>query len=337
VSVLDCFASNPIRPPSWRWERARALFDRDPEAVTARRRTDGPQSYAWIKRALRFLTKLNAPGNANDAVLQVLREWPDIYWAYNIFQNTTTNTRHAIEANILARQSDEQLAKKFGITAATATAYEALFFNVRDRLDNPSYITQGVLLAGMYRGGQNGSVNELYNLWKQYGYNYGPAMVDAMASQFMGVNSWCETPDQVGDAVLDDAIATLKLKAALAAKHVPVNGTTNMQLLDTFIKYAEVERASDSAGQAQNQMLSHVAAMMSTLPFTLNQRPVRGYNPHSSVDDLRKSGVEMTLEEVMTGSTGQPMPRLAALQDLRFPDTSETVTIVQEGTNHAIG
>jgi hypothetical protein len=46
-------------------------------------------------------------------------------------------TRWSIEARILAREDDQKIAGSMGIDASVIEAYEAVFFDVRERLDDP--------------------------------------------------------------------------------------------------------------------------------------------------------------------------------------------------------
>ena len=158
-------------------------------------------------------------------------------------------------------------------------------------------------------------------LWKLYAYFYGPEMLQAVSHRFVNP-TWVATQDTVATAVEADAISTLKLKAMLAAKTVPVNSQTQMGLIDAFTKFVEVERMSDSTHKAESQLMDHVVAMMQGLPFDVAGRDPR--QGHKQVDRgltarFRQTAVELTYQENLRGSTGQSLQAADELINLKFP------------------
>ena len=125
---------------------------------------------------------------------------------------------------------------------------------------------------------------------------------------------WCSTPDTVNSTLQDDAISTMKFKAALAAKTIPVNNSTQVDLLHVFTKFVEVERTTDSIGKAQNQILDHIEAMMVTLPFNVGGRDPRTAEmvPQTPMAAYRKTSVELSFQETMAVAAGQRLPFLCA-------------------------
>lgn len=321
MSLLNCLAANPTRPPDWRWQRVSALCDRSPEAIPPGRKRDGVAGFRWITQGVRFLNAQRAAESRQTtaAVTSVLDRFNDIFWAHQLYTQGG-NIRHVVEAHILARSSDNEISRRVGVAPEVVSTYEALFYNVRERLPNRAYIVHCAIQQAHGRG--SGTSTDSATLWKLYGYFYGPAMVDAIESQFSSPNGWCDNQDKVGDAILDDTISTLKLKAALAAKCVSVTPQNQLALLDIFTKFVEVERSTDSAGQAQTQLMSHIDAMMGQLPFSLGCRQVRGDNVRTDVDVFDTSAVELTYEETVRLSLGQPIAHAHMLRNLTFPVTS---------------
>ena len=270
MSSLSIAADNPFRPANWRWQRAREICDG--VGLPTTRRRDEPMGYKWINRAVKFLGEFDAC--RTDRQKQILAERrPAIFWAYWAWEHNAQPQKHSIEAHILARDDDFEIGYRTGMSPDYIEAYEALFFHVRDKLQHRHYILNVVMGAAVHRGL---SEREYDLLWKLYGYFLGPYVLDAMESKFSSP-VWCGTPEATGAAVLDDAIGTLKLKAAIAAKTVPVNQHTQLALMEQFTKFVEVERNTDSAGKAQEQILDHIQAMMTTLPFNIGGRdPQRG-------------------------------------------------------------
>ena len=221
--------------------------------------------------------------------------------------------KYAIEAYLLARSESWQIAQHTGFTESAIDAYEAVFFNVRPKIEQKGYIVHKVLGPAV----QQGLADREYDLlWKMYGYFLGPHVLAAIETRFSSP-LWCDSPDGVGDAIQDDAISTLKLRAAIAAKTVPVNGGTQMALLEQFTKFVEVERNTDSAGKAQSAIMGHIGAMMTALPFDIGGEDANSY--------FDRSAVELTYEESMQVSSGKAMPHLQDLRRLTFPDPPSVI------------
>jgi len=197
-------------------------------------------------------------------------------------------------------------------------AFASLFFDVRGKLDHIGYIIHTVIGPALQRSLSERDFNVL---WKLYGYYYGPHVLDALASRMVNP-LWCNTPDTVSTAFQDNAIGTMKMKAALAACTVPVSFSTQVDLLHIFTKFVEVERTTDSAGKAQDQMLEHIAAMMLNLPFAVDDRDPRAEGmlvdggPTKEFDEL---AIELSYEETMTVAAGHGLGNEEMLRQMRYP------------------
>lgn len=158
-------------------------------------------------------------------------------------------------------------------------------------------------------------------LWKLYGYGLGPCVLDALEDKFHNV-MWCSTPDGVAAAIQDDAINSLKLKSAIAAKTIPVNQYTQIPLLEQFTKFVEVERSTDSHGKAQEQIMEHIHAMMVGLPLNVGGRDPKTntWLDRGPLRDYEQGSIELTYEETMRVSVYQPIPNAETLKALAFPN-----------------
>ena len=316
---LQFAASNPCRPPDWRWQRAVALRERVAGAMQPNRRLDGPDGFAWINTSLKFQREL-AGARSEVAKARLMERRPSLFWAHWIWR-ASNPIKHVIEAQLLANSTDYAIGFRCNTPPDVIAAYEAVFFNVREKLQHRSYILNCVLGPAIHRGL---SEREYDLLWKLYGYFLGPSVVDALESKFSNP-TWCGTPNAVGAAVMDDAISTLKLKAAIATKTVQVNQMTQLALMETFTKFVEIERSTDSAGKAQEQILDHISAMMSTLPFNVGGRSTRGELSSSNpLDAFERTAVELNYEETMRLSVRTTIAHQQVLQSLTFPINEAT-------------
>jgi hypothetical protein len=133
-------AQNPCRVPDWRWLRAVEWLDGGP---TPTGRRDGTESAKWIKRLARFLQAYRQCGDNQQLLCRLALEYPAMFWAHYLYHTESIQrARFAVEARIMARQSDREIVRCVGCLEETIAAYEAIFFHVRDQLDNKDYIVR---------------------------------------------------------------------------------------------------------------------------------------------------------------------------------------------------
>jgi hypothetical protein len=121
---------DPFRKLSWRWQRAQQLVN-DGEPISAK--TDD----AWTRRAAKYL-QAQARCKTGHQRAALLRRMPDIIVAHQLSEQE--EIRWLAEARLLAEQDVAEIARHVGVEPAAIIAYEALFFNVLDRLKCVDYI-----------------------------------------------------------------------------------------------------------------------------------------------------------------------------------------------------
>lgn len=326
-AFLDCSFQNPMRKPHWRWERAKGtMVGQQPPAGRTR---DGLAGYKWINRALAYM-RAKQQYTALGRLDQLATRFPDVFWAEWIYERDTHPLRWELEARLLSRSTDDQIALQCGVTAPTVKAFEALFFNVRDKLHHSGYIVHTVMGESVHRG----LAERDYDLlWKMYAYAHGPHMLTSLITKFVNP-IWCNTPDEVNSAIHDDTIATLKLKSSLAAKTVQVNGGTQIELLQIYTKFVEIEQLSDSAGKAQSQILDHINVMFSVMPLSIGGRDPRSgqqriAGPAATFD---ATAVELSYEESVKVAIGQQLPHADMLRQLDFPQAGSPPPLAAGGS-----
>jgi hypothetical protein len=120
----------PDRVVDWRWQQAKLLDDS---------RSDD----ALIDLARRFYLDLKTcQEEVQKAVLY--DHYPIFYIAWEIY-DSISKRKAELEARILARQTFDLIANRMGLPLDVVTIYEAVFFNVLDRIDNVSYICNHAL------------------------------------------------------------------------------------------------------------------------------------------------------------------------------------------------
>jgi hypothetical protein len=262
--------------------------------------------------------RARASATSEEDRIRLAHKMPGIYWAHATYTDDTNPVRWDIEAHILARCTDQEIGFHCGVPVEVVEAYENLFFNVRDRLQHTGYIVHKVMGESVQRG-CNERAYDL--LWKMYAYAYGPHMLHAISSKFVSPN-YCMSPDDVSAAVQDDTVSTMKLKAALAAKTIPVNAGTQTDILHIFTKYVEIEQTTDSAGKAQSQILNHIGTMFEVLPLNIGGLdPLHGQRPiaQGPLQDYDDTAIELSFEETMAVGAGKQLENAALLRSMKFP------------------
>ena len=109
-----------------------------------------------------------------------------MFWPHNLYHDAANQrTRFAIEARLLARQTNREIAFHEGCAEEYVEVYEAVYFNVRERLRYRDCIVNTVFREAASRGIQGRD----YDLvWKLAGYFHGPRSVRCL-------DQWIRQPD----------------------------------------------------------------------------------------------------------------------------------------------
>lgn len=301
--------SSPKRAPNWVWLRVLQI---DGGGVRANQIRDGQHGFTWIRRALRFKRRYDRASGNSDQLYRLLQQDPSLFWAHSLWLEDKAPTRWAIEARILAGETDTQIAKRFDIDENVVAAYEAVFFNVRARLDNRDYIVNVVMADAVTRG----LTERQYDLlWKLFGYHGGSHVLDAVTSKFSPIDKPANA-SAVGAFFQEFAVNTVKHKAAIATLTVPINLHTQLALIESFVKYVEIEKNSENAGKAHSTIVENIGAMMAALPFKVGTKLDSVDAKMLPYDD---GAAELTSAELMTVSAGGALANQTEIQNLRFP------------------
>jgi len=141
---MDEMASLPSDDaPNWRWAVVRAMYDNSEPP------SRNPEENAF-NRGLRFLRQLKK--NRIVDVLAARREYPDLYTAHNLYENTGSE-RWIIEAGLLTNVGLAELGKYVAQSEEVIKTYALYFFDVKDKLDSRGYILNRVLTPASQKMG----------------------------------------------------------------------------------------------------------------------------------------------------------------------------------------
>lgn len=309
---------HPLRPTNWRWERARVIREMGERSPFALKQDK------WVDRAAHMQLVLSTCKDESERY-RALDMAGDLGIAYDIWDDGTTmtppsgttktdNTRHELEARILARQPLKDIANRMSLQPAMVHTYEKIFFHVTDRLNNASYIVHQVLGPVFHMGLTDKNIPLL---WKAYGYfTKSPAMIDALTSTFSTKAS--PTANEVDKYLADDGRATLKRKSALAARMLPLNDYTQDRLLELNLKAIE-EEVKQLGGAVPDGSREALQMMLGLIPWSVG-KPLGGIDANPLVAYDNKAAelrADEALEITMNG-TGAPSPD--TLATFKFPE-----------------
>ena len=226
MDFIDFAPPNPFLPPDWRWGLARLLKT----GARAPRRYE-PASDPWVGRAREFLAAVGGDGDDVSEADPVRRD-PEVHGAYALRSGADGRLRWAVEARLLAGQTDAEVAARCGVPAEVVAAYERLFFDVRDKLGAADHVVLNVIGPGVHDAESAGDPE----VWtKLIGYFYGPLALDAVL-------------DALSDGPEREAIDPRVVRAArlaFAARELPTAGVAPAVLLRLARGIGESVRAGE--------------------------------------------------------------------------------------------
>ena len=322
--MLEQLWHNPLRVPAWPWLRAMGIHDGTNPGLSFKR--DGQEGCRRVRPILRYLRAWRQCTNDAERT-QLAMQSPWLFWAHSIYLQDNGPQKWLIEARLLARESDYEIASRVGCSPEIVKCYHDTFFDVREKLDFRDYIVAIVFGEAAFRG-----LSERQHdlLWKMFGYFGGPFVIDSVSSRLIAA-SWCNSAETAAGFWQDIALNVMKHKAAVATLVVPINSETHLDLIGAFVKYVEIERTTDSQGQARDQIVDNIQQTMSMLAFSVvsNEKPLVGV-----LEEYDKSAVELHTEEMIAISLGSPLPYGDLLKTMHFPppplQLEVTAEVVQE-------
>jgi hypothetical protein len=307
--MLQALRDNPLRAPHWRWLRAVQIDAGGPKPSKA---VDGSDGFEWIRRIVRLKRRHAMAANKPHAVYALVRLDRGLFWAHSIWAEEKAPTRWAIEAYILAGASDEEIAEKVGCEPDVIAAYAAVFFDVRGKLHNGNYIVNVVMADAVSRG----LTERQYDLlWKMFGYQGGVYVLDALIGKFTNIHK-PQNANEVSEFFQTSAINSMRHKAAVAALTVPINTHTQLPLLESYVKYVEIERTTENTEKSQISIVQNIGAMLSHLPFKIGTKLDSEGDKMVPFDN---NAAELRSDELMIVAAGGKLENQKMLENLKFP------------------
>jgi len=306
---------NPHRLPDWRWQMANYL--KEQKLKLTRSRGD-----CHVRLAKQFSIELDAAVDEWQR-LMVLERYPALHQAWFVYKSTggLKNARWELEARLLAAEPHEDIARKTGLLPQAVEMYSLIFFDVGQRLENTSYITQVVIGNSAKRGI---SEREPDVLWKMFGYWGGAAMLDFLvyrSSQPVKPDS----PAGIAAFLADDIRGILQLKTAIAIHGMQVNWQTQTEIVNLYLRMIELEKQVGGSEGGAESLQAGIQGLMESLPWT---RSAAEAKRRGLVSDLERGNAGLRADELLLVAAGQTPAGLAeTLASAVYPPRIRKTTV----------
>lgn len=251
---LLSFNLQSLLDPEWRYSRALKL------------RTNGVKFYSsdedkYVVRLANFLDEWHS---ADASSLDEIRKaYPDIYWAYTIYDQKYRGPRFHLEALVVAGLSTNEISAYLAIPEEIIISYEKCFFDIREHLSRENAVRTTIKSR---IAGRRGDLDP-DPFWKLVALSCGPTALMAL---------WSDgtlEPKEVSQ--LDEIIAAQIRRNAIKAvttrniTHENANEVINEYLMLRH-EEANLKKIEADVGQSEVTNTSDfVAALLSAVQFSV--------------------------------------------------------------------
>lgn len=300
---------SPLRPVDWRWKKVLAYRD-------AHRRIPRSKYDRLTYDLFTFASRLDACTDDFEC-LELSEEYPEFMDAYELYKGgNALPVKYELEARLLTREDYKDIARKTAISESIISTYEKVFFNVKDRLVNRSWVVNVVVGQALQHGMNDGDYNIL---WKIYAYLAGPVMLDMITVKVGLKEQIAEDFNQAVDLIRDSIDVQAVLRSATALTIMPINGFTAAAIVNIEQTYRQMAKESAGASSAQS-FLNAVDKIMTSLPWAVGTGTVE-HPVLSCMTEVDSQAAELRASEMLgVASTKQ---KIEELQDLRLPEPED--------------
>jgi hypothetical protein len=318
---------NPFRTLHWRFERVLEMVDQQPTPARATRADD--KYVRGLRNFLLRYRRYNASGRQ-----RLMMENPGLYTAWLLHERAEDEyeTVFIIQARILARQSDKEVAREFSTLPSAIEWYEKLFFNVRDRFDAHDWILRKVLAPALtesrVRAEEQTPEGRLPrsplaepffdSSLMLFAYFGGPLAVDFMLSGFRR-DLRLQTNDDVGPWLNEYTMQAAKRRAAMAVGQFEVNKYNVMELFSFITSIMTIEKSADHEDQSRTAIESNIEKMLGQLSFSLG-RQAEEMVEGTIIGELDQGAAELRDGELLLLQSGGEIETLDELREFKIPE-----------------
>lgn len=309
---IDFQKYNPSRTPTWRFDRLTELLGRDPVQYPNPRRDD-----PLIRKAFRFLRLIRA-AETEEAQVALFPKNPGLYYAYMIHQEEDPANRRYIETRLLAQQTDYEIAYTLATLPETITWYEALFYNIRDRINNRDWILRQVLGPAIERMLQD-RAEELVQ--KMYAYFLGPYMYELVSDGF-GERRLITREDDIATVMDEQIKQEVRVLTLTRVKTAEINRYNIIELLGAHQRTVEQALSAKDPSLVKTTVEENIQGMMDEIPWLVgNGMLTQAKLAETPLGKYEKYAAELRADEMLAIAADQEVPNVQKLahKKLREP------------------
>lgn len=317
MDVTDLRPNAIARPPDWRWEKARLAEENPPAAALLRREDD-----EYVRKARLFRVAHDRAGEDEVERLLLQNRWPDLLEAYKLrYSSQLRMQRYELEARLLAGESPARIESRVHVPPPVAAWYEAVFFNVLDRLDRPGYVIHTII----GEAAQSPSARDHDIIWKIVGYSAGGLVLDRLLDRRV-VHGRPTSEGQVGPFIGDTVKGLTDTQMYVSSITTQVNSYTSERIALTYVELEKLRRSADGTA-AGDVMTANIGAAVRALGWAVGVRQtfVAADNPDRIVGRLSAevaaaddAAAELRSSDLMRLQAGDK-GRVKALTAIKFP------------------
>lgn len=324
-----------------------------------------------VRAGRNFLSRYN---NRDDSKSrrELFQENPGLYYAHEIYIKSADEPEYRayIEARLLSGQSREEVADILDTIPETIDWYEAIYFNILDRLRSRDWITKQILMPAIMRSyGDNwvgvqharnddeidpadptmtkiipwdryrytpayrGSVAQPYldGTLKLFSYFGGPLMADLMITGFQSGKPLV-SPDAMGAWFDSFWTTTIRRRSHQAALTCEINRHNVMELFTLHAKIIEIERSEESQEKQRTTIETHINAFVSDLPWVFGDAGEKAV-AGTPLEGFDQSDAELRDDELIQVAAGEPPKGIEHVKLLKLPPPrKKAAPVVNEGS-----
>ena len=313
-----CTQDHPYRPPDWRWRRACYLAENKIKRLSRKHDDDDVMEARKLKSALDAC-------ETDLAVCQLMERAGDIFIAHDMWHQEDewgegsrgrgNPARYELEAALLAGSPPERIATSLGTSPSAVRIYERLFFNVIDRLHNPGYVIHQVMGPSIHKGLSD---RDYDLLWKLVGYLHGPIALECFITTAASPTR-VERPDQMQALYVDGTKEAMRRKSYIAARTLPINSYTQVQILELYNRQVEIEKSGD-AFQSEQQIMQNIEAAIMAMPWAVGRTVSERMDPGLKSHYDTSVAIDLRADEILALGMGVKAGVADDYKDFKFPE-----------------
>jgi hypothetical protein len=257
-TLLKLSKDHPSRPVNWRWLLALRVVDNNSLEILV----DKEDKYLSI--AIELASRIKQ-ANSLQEYLAIKRDLPHAFRAWELYEEDSNAFSKEIEARILAREQILTIASRFNLEPQVVKTYEALFFNVLDRIENKSYISS--IIYNTYLD----DAFDTYKLWKHVAYFGSPEALEFIINK-------SPSEDLLNSADSLSNIDGISYAKQLLTVELLKNKTSDMDtfsnILGQFVEIAKLSKDLD-VGDVNKDITERIHDVIKKINWTVGSRFVK--------------------------------------------------------------